>query len=297
MTQAFSDDRGAPTALRMRVGARLRRYRLAQQVSREDAGWHIRASESKISRMELGRVPFKERDITDLLTFYGVEDDERQDLLTLVREANTPAWWQSLSDVVPPWFTSYLGLEQAASMIRTYDLHFVPALLQTPDYTRALLELSCSSSQEEIDRRVSLRQERQHVLRGTSPAVLWAAVDEAALHRQLGGPEVMRRQLEVLAEASRVPNIRLHIGSFRADALAMAGLPFTILRFAEPELPDMVYVEQPTGATYVDRPLDVEQYALAIDRACAAAAPPSRAASAVEAILRSHTPAQQQQLG
>jgi hypothetical protein len=291
MTQAFSDNRGGPTALRMRVGARLRRYRMARQVSREDAGWHIRASESKISRMELGRVPFKERDVSDLLAFYGVDGDERQSMLTLVREANTPAWWQPLSDVVPPWFTSYLGLEQAASMIRTYDLHFVPALLQTAEYTRALLELSCAASEEELDRRVTLRQARQRVLRGTSPAVLWAAVDEAALRRQLGGPEVMRRQLEVLAEASRVSNIRLHIGSFRADALATAGLPFTLLRFAEPELPDLVYLEQPTGATYVDRPVDVEHYTLAIDRACAGAAPPNRAASVIKGILRSHAAA------
>lgn len=285
MTQAFSDDRGGPTALRMRVGARLRRYRLASQVSREDAGWHIRASESKISRMELGRVPFKERDVADLLVFYGVDGAEQQDLLTLVRQANTPAWWHSMSDVVPPWFTSYLGLEQAASMIRTYDLHFVPALLQTPDYARALLELTWPSAPEEVSRRVSLRQARQHVLRGPSPAVLWAAVDEAALRRQIGGPEVMRQQWEVLAEASRTSHIRLHIGSFRADALATAGLPFTILRFAEPELPDMVYMEQPTGATYVDRPLDVEQYALAIDRACAGAAPPDEAADVIKSLL------------
>ncbi|MEV6304920.1 helix-turn-helix transcriptional regulator [Actinoplanes sp. NPDC051861] len=289
MTPTFSDDRGGPTALRMRVGARLRRYRLARQVSREDAGWHIRASESKISRMELGRVPFKERDIADLLSFYGVEGEEMQSLLTLVRQANSPAWWQSLSDVVPPWFTSYLGLEQAASMIRTYDLHFVPNLLQTPEYTRALLELSRSWSPEQLNRRISLLQGRQRVLRGPSPAILWAAVDETALHRPLGGPDVMRRQLEALAEASQSPNVRLHIGSFQADTLATAGLPFTILRFAEPELPDMVYMEQPTSATYLDRPLDVEQFALAVDRACATAAPPNRAASVIRDILRSRT--------
>ncbi|WP_229068499.1 helix-turn-helix transcriptional regulator [Actinoplanes sp. DH11] len=288
MTQAYSGDRGGPTALRMRVGARLRRYRLARQISREDAGWHIRASESKISRMELGRVPFKERDVADLLTLYGVDGAERQELLTLVRQANAPAWWQSLADVVPPWSTAFLGLEQAASLIRTYDLHFVPALLQTPEYARALLEMSCAAPPEELDRRVHLRQLRQRVLRGTSPAVLWAAVDEAALHRELGGPEVMRRQLEALAEACRAPNIRLHIGSFRVDALATAAVPFTLLRFAEPELPDTVYLEQPTGATYVDRPVDVEQYTLAVDRACAGATPPDRAASVIEEVLRTY---------
>lgn len=288
MTPAFSDNRGGPTALRMRVGAQLRRYRLARRVSRDDAGWHIRASDSKISRMELGRVPFKERDVTDLLTLYGVEGDERQGVLELVRQANAPAWWQSLSDVVPPWSTSYLGLEQAASMIRTYDLHFVPSLLQTPDYTRALLELSHASSPERLSRRVLLWQGRQRVLRGSNPALLWAVVDEAALRRQLGGPDVMRRQLEALAEASRSPNIRLHIASFQADALATAGLPFAILRFAEPELPDMVYVEQPTGATYLDRALDIEQYALAMERACAAATPPGRAESVIRSFLGSY---------
>jgi hypothetical protein len=287
MTPAFSDDRGAPTAIRMRVGVQLRRHRLARRLSREDAGWHIRASESKISRMELGRVPFKERDVADLLGLYGVEGDERLALLELVRQANAPAWWQSLSDVIPPWSLSYLGLEQAATMIRTYDLHFVPSLLQTPDYTRALLELSHGSSPAELSKRVSLCQGRQRVLRGKTPAVLWAAVDEAALHRQLGGPDVMRGQLEALAEASRSPNIRLHIASFQADALATAGLPFAILRFAEPELPDMVYAEQPTGAVYLDRPLDIEQYALAMERACATAVPPSRAEAFIRRFLNS----------
>jgi hypothetical protein len=288
MTPAVLDDRGGPTAMRMRVGAQLRRHRLARQVSRDDAGWHIRASGSKISRMELGRVPFKERDVADLLTLYGVTGDERRDLLELVRQANAPAWWQSLSDVVPPWSVAYLGLEQAASMIRTYDLHFVPSLLQTPDYTRALLELGHGTMRDQLPRRVSLWQGRQRVLRGTRPAVLWAAVDEAALRRPLGGPDVMRGQLEALAEASRHPHIRLHISSFRADALATAGMPFAILRFEEQELPDMVYLEQPTGAVYLDRPPDIEQYALAMELACTTAAPPARAESVIRSILRSY---------
>jgi hypothetical protein len=291
MTPAFSDDRGGPTAFRMRVGAQLRRHRLARRVSREDAGWHIRASDSKISRMELGRVPFKERDVADLLTLYGVEGDERTGLLELVRQANAPGWWQSLSDVVPPWSISYLGLEQAASMIRTYDLHFVPSLLQTPDYSRALLELSDASSEAQLSRRVALCQGRQRVLRGPSPATLWAVVDETALHRQLGGPDVMRGLLAALAEASRAPNIRLQIGSFQADTLATAGLPFAILRFAEPELPDMVYVEQPTGAIYLDRQVDIEQYALAMQRACTAAAPPDRTESVIQRIMGSRASA------
>lgn len=287
MTPAYSAKPGGPSALHMRVGAQLRRYRLARQISREEAGWHIRASDSKISRMELGRSPSRERDVADLLTLYGVDGDERHGLLALVRQANAPAWWQPLADVVPAWTASYLELEQAAAMIRTYDLHFVPALLRTPDYTRALLELSHDAAPAELARRVALEQGRQRVLTAADPALLWAVVDEGALRRGLGGPAVMRGQLEALAAATRLPNVRLHIASFQPDTLAMAGLPFAILRFAEPELPDMVHVEQPTGAFCLDRPLDVEQYALAMDRACAAAVPPGHAEEFIRAILHS----------
>jgi hypothetical protein len=125
---------GGPTVLRMLLGAHLRRLREAQGVSRETAGWEIRSSESKISRMELGRVSFKERDVADLLTLYEVSDaEERAALLTLARDANTPGWWHREGDILPGWFQSYLGLESAAAVIRTYELQFVPGLLQTAD--------------------------------------------------------------------------------------------------------------------------------------------------------------------
>src|SRR5258708_26793430 len=126
----------------MLLGAHLRRLREAQGVSREDAGWEIRSSESKISRMELGRVGFKERDVEDLLTLYGLDDEEeRTRLLTLAREANNPGWWHRYGDVLASWFQSYLGLEAAATMIRSYEIQFVPGLLQTEDYARAVVLL------------------------------------------------------------------------------------------------------------------------------------------------------------
>src|SRR6266536_4650431 len=130
---------GGPTVLRIMLGTQLRRLREAKGITREDAGYQIRASESKISRMELGRVSFKERDIADLLTLYGVDDEERERLLTLARQANTPGWWHRYGDVLPSWFQSYLGLEASAALIRTYEVQFVPGLLQTEHYARAVV--------------------------------------------------------------------------------------------------------------------------------------------------------------
>src|SRR2546429_6263712 len=139
----------------MLLGAHLRRLREARGVSREDAGWEIRSSESKISRMELGRVSFKERDIADLLTLYGVDDDdERIRLLALARDANTPGWWHRYGDVLPNWFQSYLGLEAAAALIRSYEVQFIPGLLQTRDYARAVVLLGHGDARPEtVDRR------------------------------------------------------------------------------------------------------------------------------------------------
>ncbi|GAA4576162.1 helix-turn-helix transcriptional regulator [Micromonospora coerulea] len=267
-----------PTVLRMLLGAQLRRLREDAGVTREGAGWEIRSSESKISRMELGRVGFKERDVADLLTLYGVAaNEERAALLKLARDANSPGWWHRYGDLLPPWFQSYLGLEAAAALIRTYELQFVPGLLQTPEYARAVILLGHrGAAPEVIDRRVRLRMERQEVLRRTRPPQLWAVVDEATLRRPIGGPEVMRGQLDALVEATSSPHVRLQIVPFDAGGHAAAGGAFTILRFSDPDLPDIVYIEQLTSAIYLDKRDDLDYYALAMERLCVAAAPPER---------------------
>jgi len=272
----------------MLLGAHLRRLREAQGVSREEAGWEIRASESKISRMELGRVSFKERDIEDLLTLYDVTDEEeRARLLELARQANTPGWWHRYGDVLPSWFHSYLGLEAAASMIRTYEVQFIPGLLQSSEYARAVVLLQHSGARpEEIDRRVNLRMTRQKILTREEPAQLWAVVDEAALTRPMGGPKVMRGQIETLFELIEMPNVRVQIIPFEAGGHAAAGGAFTILRFADPELPDVVYVEQLTSALYLDKADDVDTYAAAMERLCIEARPPAETPEFLERALR-----------
>jgi transcriptional regulator with XRE-family HTH domain len=266
-----------PTVLRILLGAQLRRLRESKTITREDAGYEIRASGSKISRMELGRVSFKERDVADLLTLYGVSNDaEREALLGLARQANNPGWWHHYGDILPPWFQSYLGLEAAASLIRTYEIQFVPGLLQTPEYARAVILLGhAGATADEIDRRVELRRQRAQILDRLEAPQLWAVIDEAVLRRPIGGADVMRAQIEFLIEAAKKPNVRLQIIPFHAGGHAAAGGPFAILRFPEPELPDVVYVEQLTSAIYLDKRDDVDHYAIAMERVCIDAEPPN----------------------
>lgn len=266
-------DRTGPTVLRILLGTQLRRLRDSRQISTEEAGRAIRGSHSKISRMEHGRVGFKERDIGDLLTLYGVTDlTERATMLELAREANSPGWWHRYGDVLPSWFEVYLGLEEAAALIRTHEAHFVPGLLQTRDYARSVIELGHAGSQVEL--RLDLRMHRQDRFTAPGGPVLWAVIDEAALRRPVGGRAVQREQIKHLVELAELPNITLQVVPMDANATAAAGGPFSILRFDQPELPDIVYLEQLTSALYLDKPADVDAYMQAMNEMCVVAARP-----------------------
>jgi len=274
-----------PTVLRILLGTQLRKLREVKGVTREHAGYEIRSSESKISRMELGRVGFKERDVADLLTLYGVTDEEeRTALLNLARQANAPGWWNQYSDLLPSWFQAYLDLEAAAELIRTYEVQFVPGLLQTEDYARAVVLLA-HDDRDEVERRVALRRDRQQTLLRSDPGQLWAVVDEAALRRPIGGRAVMHKQLQSLIEATEMPNVRLQVVPFHAGGHAAAGGAFTILRFPDPALPDVVYVEQLTSALYLDKRDDVDYYVAAMERLCVKADQPTETADTLRRIL------------
>lgn len=287
VTHADGGSAGGPTVRRMRLGARLRRLREASGVTREDAGWAIRASESKISRMELGRVGFKERDVADLLALYGVNGAEHQALLAVAREANQPGWWHPYGDLLATWFQHYLDLEGAASLIRTYEVQFVPGLLQTEAYARSVIVLSHGAAgRDEVDRRVALRMARKKVLTQPDPPRIWAVIDEAVLRRQLGGREVMRAQIKALLEICDQPNVRIQVVPFAAGGHAAAGGAFTILRFPDQELPDVVYLEHLTSALYLDRQGDVDQYAAAVGRLFIEAESPARTQDLLRDALR-----------
>ena len=275
-----------PTVSRIVLGTQLRRLREAAGITREEAGHAIRASHAKISRLELGRVGFKERDVVDLLTLYGVTDEgERATVLELMRQANTKVWWQQHSDLLPNWFETYLRLEQVAKVIRTYQLQFVPGLLQSEEYARAVIGHGHSRSTDELDRRVQLRMERQQMLHQPEAPHLWAVIDEAALTRPFGPTRVMRDQLRYLLEASAAPNIHVQVLPFRSGAHAAAGGSFSILRFAEPDLPDVVYLEQLTSAVYLDKRAEVEDYMLIMERVTVQAETPAQSRETLRRLL------------
>ncbi|MEU7901437.1 helix-turn-helix transcriptional regulator [Actinoplanes sp. NPDC049118] len=285
---ATGQQNDGPTVRRLQLGARLRSLRLAKGVTRDRAGYEIRASESKISRMELGRVSFKERDVTDLLKLYGVDDEgEHERLLTLAREANTPGWWHSYGDVLSSWFQNYLDLEQAAELIRTYEIQFVPGLLQTDAYARAVIMLGHgSATAAEIDRRAELRMARKQMLEHDDQPRLWAVLDEAVLRRPIGGRAILREQIESLIQICERPSVRLQVIPFESGGHAAAGGAFTILRFPHPDMPDVVYLEHLTSGLYLDKPEEVDHYAAAMGRLTIEAEPPARTPELLRAALR-----------
>jgi len=272
--------------LRILLGAQLRSLREAKRLSLEEAGNVIRASHSKISRLETGRVGFKDRDIVDLLTYYGVTDEkQRQELRELAVRANSPGWWHDYADVLPSWFEDYVGLEEAASQIRAYEVQFVPGLLQTEDYARAVIMLGYSNPKE-INRRVKLRMARQAILSRPNPPSLWVVLDEAVLRRPIGGHATMRAQLKHLIEMSPRPHVTVQVLPFKAGGHAAAGGAFSLLRFAEHDLSDVVFLEQLNSAQYLDKPDVVDGYLAVMERLCIGAVTPATTVKILRSMVR-----------
>ena len=283
-----ADELRGPTVLRMILGSQLRRLREAAGVTPDQAAWELRASRSKISRMEHGRVKFKDRDVADLLTLYGVTEEKlRARMLASARDANAPGWWSKYGDLLPDWFEEYLGLEGAASVIRTFELQFVHGLFQTEAYACAVTLLGHKTAPTEaIDRRVSLRLKRQDIVTSPEPPQVWSVMDEAVVRRPVGGRAVMRAQLERLAEVASLPQVTIQVVPFGGGGHAAAGGSFTILRFAEPELPDVVYIEQLTSALYLDGREDVDHYREVMNELSTQALTPDRTARVLAEITR-----------
>jgi transcriptional regulator with XRE-family HTH domain len=276
------------TVLRMLLGAQLRRLREASGISAEKAGYEIRASRSKISRMETGRVGLKFRDVEDLLTLFGVTDEqEREKVITLAKRSRAPEWWTKYNDILPDWFETYIGLESAAASIRSFEMQFVPGLFQTDDYARAVTRLGHqTASAAEIERRVGLRRKRQELLARAQPPRIWVVMDEAVLRRPLGGVPVMRAQLRHLIEVAALPQVTLQVVPFARGGHAGAGGSFSILRFEEQDLPDVVYIEQLTSAVYLDQRSDIEHYLEVVDQLSGEALTPASTVRFIEQVAR-----------
>jgi transcriptional regulator with XRE-family HTH domain len=276
------------TVLRMMLGGQLRRLRESADITPERAGFEIRASRSKISRLETGRVKLKPRDVKDLLTLYGVTDgDVQAKILSLVRQSNTADWWSKYSDILPGWFEVYLGFESAASTIRSFEVQFVHGLLQTEDYARAVMLRGRKTAHAgEIEDRVRLRLRRQALHARQKPPRIWSVMDEAVLRRPVGGAAAMRGQLKHLLEMAKLPHVTLQVIPFSRGGHAAESGSFTVLRFEERDLPDVVYVEQLTGAIYLDQRADVEQYLEVVDVLSGEALTPDATTRFIEQVAR-----------
>lgn len=279
----MSDNRpagSAPTVLRMVLGKRLRQLRQQAGVSFEEAARAIEVTSLTVRRMEKAEVGLRIPYVKELLRAYGVPATEIEDFVTMAREANKPGWWYGYRDVLPDWFKAYVSLESEASVIRVYEPHYVPGLLQTREYATALLRVGFPNESEEgIARRVELRVRRQDLLDMEKSPILWAILDETVLRRPVGGADVMRAQLDRLNEALDLPKVRIQIMRFGAGAHPGAFGPFHHFRFGFSELPDVVYTEGLAGASYVDRPSDVVSYLEVLDRMAVQAEPVRRTRS------------------
>jgi transcriptional regulator with XRE-family HTH domain len=280
----LEDSSADATVLRIMLGSQLRRLREAAGITPEQAGYEIRASESKINRLEKGKVGPKHRDVADLLALYGVTDETLQaKFLDLARRSNEPDWWAPYRDSLPTWFETYLGFESAAATVRTFEAQFVHPLFQTEDYARAVLLLRGKKmSPGEAERKVALRLARQGLLHRPNPPRIWSVMDEATLRRQVGGPAVLRDQLRQLLEISELEHVTLQVVPFASGVHAGDAGSFTVLRFEERNLPDVVYLEQLTVGACLDQRPDVERYLEAADEISSQALTPAQTTQFIE---------------
>jgi transcriptional regulator with XRE-family HTH domain len=263
----------SPTVRRRRLASELRRLREASQLTIDEVGEKLECSASKISRIETGHVGVTPRDVRDMLELYAIDEDQREALVQLSREARKKGWWHAYNEV----FTgSFVGLESDASALHTFQALLVPGLLQTEDYMRAVIRaIRPDHGEDEVKRRVAGRLARQKMLTDQQPPEIWAILDEAVLHRTVGGPAIMRAQLLRLLEVSDLPHVTLQVVPFGAGAHAGMENPFLILGFPEPADPDVVYVENTTTGSYLEEPSDVYRYTLMFDHLRASALNPA----------------------
>jgi hypothetical protein len=266
----------SPTVKRRRLAAELRHHRDVAGLTIEEVAERLEWSAAKISRIENARVSVLPRDVKFLLTAYGLtEQDETWDvMLTLARESRSKGWWHQHGDAVPAWFEVYVGLEAEAASVSGYDSEFVPGLLQTEEYARAIHRTSLfTATDDEIERRVKVRMARQELLSSADGPEVWVVLNEAAVRRVVGGAATMREQLARLTEAMELPDVTLQVLPFASGAHPSMDGSFIILGFPEVSDPNVVYIEYQTGALYLEKPEEVRRYKLMFDHLRAAALP------------------------
>jgi transcriptional regulator with XRE-family HTH domain len=269
--------RPSPTARRRRLAAALRQMREARHLSCAEAGKAAGWSESKISRIETGRVRTRQPDLERLLDLYEVRGDTRAALLALGRQATHRGWWHSYADALPAWFEDYVGLEDGAKSLFTYQNQLVHGLMQTEEYAAAVIRTAQpGAGADEVERQLAARATRQALLTASNPLQVWAVLDEAVLRRQVGGSAAMQAQLNRIREIGTLPNVTLQVLTFDAGAHASMGTSFELLQFPEAGDTAIVYIEDHTSSQYLETTADIERYTLVFDHLRASALSPER---------------------
>jgi transcriptional regulator with XRE-family HTH domain len=282
--------RQAPTVRLRRVAAELRRLRAASGLTREDVAARTGINETTLYRIETARVRAQQRTLAALLDAYGVVDPQRGELLTLSRDADRQGWLRNYHSELPEEYATYIGFEAEARSVRNYESLFVPGLLQTEDYARAVIKgVLPMATDKQVEQRVQARIERQALLTKDHPLNLWAVMDEAALHRLVGGREVMRTQMHHIVRAAVDPHVTVQVIPFAAGA--HGGMPgsFVIMDFREPADPEVVYVESMAGELFLERETDVRRYGLVFNHLRAVALSPDDSAGLVATMAERTT--------
>nr|GID86071.1 transcriptional regulator [Actinoplanes derwentensis] len=274
-----------PTLRRRRLGAELKRCREAAGLTQQDVSRHFEWHSAKVTRIETARVAVTPRDVRDLLTLYSVRDQSyREALVELARMSRERTWWTDYRDIMRPG--NFVGLEAAASAVRTWEPVIIPGLLQTPAYMRSLMKSGRPLDPEEhIDRRISLRLTRQGRLRSERPLEFSAFIDESVVRRVIGGDEVMADQLRHLIEVSKLPNVFLRILPLTVGEHLFLGGPVTLLEFRETTHMDVVYMEGLAGDLYEEQPDMVDWYRQEFERLSAKALDHRTTIKMIESLL------------
>ncbi|MDT0454014.1 helix-turn-helix domain-containing protein [Streptomyces hesseae] len=256
---AMKRDPKQAAAARM-LGDQLRSLRQERGLGLKDVAHVIRGSVSKMSRLERGESPPKDRDIQDLMRHYGVSGELERTIASLVQQTRNEEWWEQYTDVTPGFLKRLISLEGSAARIYCYENHVVPGLLQTESYARALVAAAMPGAPDDIiDKLVRLRMGRQCMLKNPRPTVI-ALLDEGILRRPVGGPEVMTEQLAYLRRIADFDQINIRIVGFEPGAAVAPSFPITHLYFDDGGPSELVYVEHLNNATYLTRPKEIDQY-------------------------------------
>ena len=278
--------RQTPTVRLRRLAAELRSLRAASGLTRETIVERTGINAATLYRIEHGRVRPQTRTLRTLLDLYGVEQEQQAELVALLRDARQRGWLHAYQSELPEHYTTYIGFEGEAHSVWNYESLFVPGLLQTEDYARAVIRGGLpNASRDEVERRVEVRMERQGLLHNENPLNLWSIVDEAALRRQVGGPEVMQAQFQYLIEVSELPHVTFQVIPF--DAGAHPGMPgsFILLQFGDAAIPDVIYVDSMAGELFLEEVADVRRYRLVFEHLRAVAASPEASLSLVTSSI------------